>query len=108
MLAFLIDNIFAMFGGRVFHQTVGIDMGQNLRNAIYQKGMYHNKFLEHETDKNWETYRKQRNLVTKLKKKLEHADDIRFREHFGRIRVFCLQNKICYFLAQGICVCPSA
>jgi hypothetical protein len=30
--------------------------------------MYHNKFLKHKTDKNWETYRKQRNLVTKLKK----------------------------------------
>ena len=30
--------------------------------------MYHNKFLKHKTDKNWEAYRKQRNLVTKLKK----------------------------------------
>jgi hypothetical protein len=30
--------------------------------------MYHNKFLKQKTDKNWETYRKQRNLVTKLKK----------------------------------------
>ena len=27
MLEFLIDNIFAMFGGRVFQQTVGIPMG---------------------------------------------------------------------------------
>jgi hypothetical protein len=26
MLEFLIDNIFAMFGGRVFQQTVGIPM----------------------------------------------------------------------------------
>ena len=26
---FLIDNIFAMFGGRVFQQTVGIPMGTN-------------------------------------------------------------------------------
>jgi hypothetical protein len=30
--------------------------------------MYHNKFLKQKTDKNWETYRKQRNLLTKLKK----------------------------------------
>jgi predicted membrane protein len=30
--------------------------------------LYHNKFLKQKTDKNWETYRKQRNLVTKLKK----------------------------------------
>jgi hypothetical protein len=43
-------------------------MNQNLRNVIYKKKMYHNKFLKQKTDKNWETYRKQRNLVTKLKK----------------------------------------
>ena len=29
MLEFLIDNIFGMFGGRVFQQTVGIPMGTN-------------------------------------------------------------------------------
>jgi hypothetical protein len=29
MLEFLIDNIFAMFGGRVFQQPVGIPMGTN-------------------------------------------------------------------------------
>ena len=29
MLEFFIDNIFAMFGGRVFQQTVGIPMGTN-------------------------------------------------------------------------------
>jgi len=43
-------------------------MNQDLRIAIYKKSMYHNKFLKHKTDKNWEPYRKQRNLVTKLKK----------------------------------------
>ena len=29
MLEFLIDNIFLIFGGRVFQQTVGIPMGTN-------------------------------------------------------------------------------
>ena len=29
MLEFLVDNIFAIFGGRVFQQTVGIPMGTN-------------------------------------------------------------------------------
>jgi hypothetical protein len=29
MLEFLIDNIFAMFGGRVFQQKVGTPMGTN-------------------------------------------------------------------------------
>ena len=43
-------------------------MNQNLRNAIYKKKMYHHKFLKQKTDKNWETYRKQRNFVTKLEK----------------------------------------
>jgi hypothetical protein len=27
MLKFLIDNIFILFGGQVFHQTIGIQMG---------------------------------------------------------------------------------
>jgi hypothetical protein len=30
--------------------------------------MTHNKFLKDKSKKNWEAYRKQRNLVTKLKK----------------------------------------
>ena len=30
--------------------------------------MTHNKFLKDKSNKNWEAYRKQRNLVTKLKK----------------------------------------
>ena len=30
MFEFLIDNIFDMFSGRVFQQTVGIPMGTNL------------------------------------------------------------------------------
>ena len=30
-------------------------MNQNLRNVIYKKKMYHNKFLKQKTDKNWET-----------------------------------------------------
>ena len=29
MVEFMIDNIFVMFGGRVFQQTVGIFMGTN-------------------------------------------------------------------------------
>jgi hypothetical protein len=38
MLEFLIDNIFAIFGGRVFQQTVGIPMGTNC--AMKQTYMY--------------------------------------------------------------------
>ena len=39
-----------------------------------------------------------------VNQKLEHVDDISFRELFGRIRVFFQRNKIYLFLAQGICI----
>ena len=44
-------------------------MNSELRKAIYMKQMLRNKFEKCKSDKNWERYRKQRNLVTKLKKK---------------------------------------
>jgi hypothetical protein len=43
-------------------------MNKTLRNAVYKKRMTHNEFLKDKSNKNWEAYRKQRNLVTKLKK----------------------------------------
>jgi lipopolysaccharide/colanic/teichoic acid biosynthesis glycosyltransferase len=43
-------------------------MNKTLRSAVYKKRMTHNKFLKDKGNKNWEAYRKQRNLVTKLKK----------------------------------------
>lgn len=43
-------------------------MNKNLRNAIYKKRMFHNKYLKNRNDANWELYRKQRNLVNKIKK----------------------------------------
>jgi hypothetical protein len=40
-----------------------------------------------------------------VNQKLEHVDDISFREHFDRIRVvFFLQNMIYPFLPQCICI----
>jgi hypothetical protein len=44
-------------------------MNRELRKAIYNKQMLRNKFEKYHTDKTWEAYRKQRNLVTKLKKR---------------------------------------
>jgi hypothetical protein len=35
MLDFLIDSIFAMFGGRVFQQTAGIPMGPPLHADLF-------------------------------------------------------------------------
>jgi hypothetical protein len=37
-------------------------MNKELRQVIYKKRMYHNKFIKYKSDKNWEIYRKQRNL----------------------------------------------
>ena len=34
MLEILIDNIFVLFGGRVFHQTVGIPMGTHCASPL--------------------------------------------------------------------------
>ena len=40
MLKFLIDNIFAMFGGRIFQQTVGIPMGTNCAPLLVELFLY--------------------------------------------------------------------
>jgi hypothetical protein len=40
MLEFLIDNIFGMFGGRAFQQTVGIPMGTNCCPLLTDKFLY--------------------------------------------------------------------
>ena len=44
-------------------------MNRELRKAIYNKQMLRSKFEKYKTIKTWEAYRKQRNLVTKLKRK---------------------------------------
>ena len=44
-------------------------MNRELRKAIYKKQMLRSNFEKYKTSKTWEAYRKQRNLVTKLKRK---------------------------------------
>ena len=44
-------------------------MNRELRKSIYNKQMLRNKYEKYHTDKTWEAYRKQRNLVTKLTKR---------------------------------------
>jgi ERCC4-related helicase len=48
-------------------------MNREPRKAIYQKQMLRSKFEKYKTNKTWEAYRKQRNLVTKLKRKSVHT-----------------------------------
>lgn len=43
-------------------------INKELRSAIYKKRQLHNKFINYKSDYNWENYRKQRNLVTKIRK----------------------------------------
>ena len=49
MLEFLIDNIFAMFSGRVFQQTVGIPMGTNCAPLLADLFLYSYEadFIQH-------------------------------------------------------------
>jgi hypothetical protein len=50
ILEFLIDNIFVIFGGRVFQQTVGIPMGTNL--FLYSYEAYSIQWLLKQNEKN--------------------------------------------------------
>jgi hypothetical protein len=43
-------------------------MNKNLKRAIYKKRMPFNKYNRCKNKQNWEIYRKQRNLVNKIKK----------------------------------------
>jgi hypothetical protein len=67
MLEFLIDNIFAMFGGRVFQQTVGISMGTNCVSPLIDLFFY-----SHETDF-------MQGLLKKNEKKLARSFNFTFR-----------------------------
>ncbi len=44
-------------------------MNKELRKAIYTKKMSYNKYTETKNSKSWEQYRKNSNLVNKLKRK---------------------------------------
>ena len=44
-------------------------MNKELRGAIYRKQMLYSQYTKNQSNKNWEKFRKQRNLVTKIKRK---------------------------------------
>ena len=67
MFEFLIDNIFDMFGGRVFQQTVGIPMGTNCAPLLADLFLY-----SHEADFI-------QGLLKKNKKKLARSFNFTFR-----------------------------
>ena len=43
-------------------------MNSDLRKAVNHKKALRRKYLNHKSDKNWQKFTKQRNLVTKLKR----------------------------------------
>ena len=66
MLEFLIDNIFVIFGGRVFQQTVGTPMGTNCASLLADLILY-----------SYEAYFIQ-GLLKKNKKKLARSFNFTF------------------------------
>jgi hypothetical protein len=67
MIEFLIDNIFVIFGGRVFQQTVGILMGTNCALLLADLFLY-----SHEADFMY-------GLLKKNEKKLARSFNFTFR-----------------------------
>ena len=73
-------------------------MNCELRRAVYAKRMFRNKYLKSRSPSNWENYRKQRNLVTKLKKQ---SLRVYFFEHYhGRPKSKAFWPTIKPFLSK--------
>jgi hypothetical protein len=95
MLEFLIDNIFAMFGGLFFQQTVGILMGTNcaLRLADLFLYSYETDFIQGFLKKN------EKNLASSFNFTLRYIDDVlslntsRFGDFVDRILPIELEIK---------------
>ena len=43
-------------------------MNSKLKKAVYKKRMLHNNYKKYKDSKSWDLYRKQRNIVTKVKR----------------------------------------
>jgi hypothetical protein len=72
MLEFFIDNIFAMFGERVFQQTVDIPMGTNCAPLLADLFLY-----SHEADFIQELLRKnEKKLVRSFNFTFRYIDDV--------------------------------
>jgi hypothetical protein len=124
MLEFLTDNIFAMFDGRVFQQTVGIPMGTNCATLLADLFLYSYEadFIQELLQKHEKSLARSFNFtfryiydVLSLKNsrfgdfvdriypiELEIKDTTGFRELFGRIRVvFYKIRSVCFTLYEA-------
>ena len=90
MVEFLIDNIFAMFGGRAFQQTVGIYMGTNCASLLIDLFFY-----SYETD----FMKNEKNLARSFNFTFRYIDDVlslnnsRFGDSVDRIYPIELEIK---------------
>ena len=95
LLEFLIDNIFVIFGGRVFQQTVGIPMGTNCAELLADLFLYSYKaaFIQGLCKKN------ERKLVRSFNFTFRYIDDVlslnnsRFGDFVDRIYPIVLEIK---------------
>jgi hypothetical protein len=66
-------------------------MNHDLRKAVYRKSMLRNKYYKERNDKNWDAYKKQRNIVTKLRKQsiktyfINKTDRVRNAKDFWKV-----------------------
>jgi hypothetical protein len=87
-------------------------MNKNLKRAIYKKRMSYNKYNRCKNKQNWEIYRKQRNLVNKIKKQsirnyfIERCAGGPKSKHFWPTIKPFLTNKGSHF-AKDIILCEN-
>ena len=94
MLELLIDNIFVMFGGRVFQQTVGITMGTNCAPLLADLFLYSNEadFIQ------WLLKKNEKKLARSLNFTFRYIDDVLslYKSRFGDFvdRIYPIELEI--------------
>jgi hypothetical protein len=87
MLEFLIDNIFVIFGGRVFQQTVGIPMGTNCAPLLADLFLYsyETDFIQEPLKKNEKKLDRSFNFTFRYIDDALSLNNSRFGDFVGRI-----------------------
>ena len=95
MLEYLIDNIFAMFDGRVFQQTVGMPMGIHCAPFIADLFLYSHKadFIQGLLKKNEKKLARSFNFTFRSKDDVVSLNNSRFGDFVDRINPIELEIK---------------
>jgi hypothetical protein len=96
MLEFLIDNIFVMFGGRVFQQTVGIPMCTNCAPLLADLSLYSYEadFIQRLVKKNEKKLARSFNFTFCYIDDVLSLNNSRFSDYFDRIYPIELEIKV--------------